>query len=145
MSRPYHRGEINKAFEKVKAELHAEAVLKGRGTSFYIDTYTGEKLWGGDLYDYDHIYPSELIHSKYKDEFTDQEIAEILNVRENIGVTLRSINQSKGKKNPETWIQDVRQTRNEFIKVDLVEKAIQRAKQAIENKKELLKRNQAGI
>jgi hypothetical protein len=139
MSRPYHRGEINKAFEKIKAQLHAEAVLKGRGIAFYLDTYTGGKLWGGDSYDYDHIFPSELIHTKYKDEFSDQEIAEIVNIRENIAVTLRSINQSKGKKNPEIWIQEVRQTRNESIKVDLVEKAIQHAKQAIEKKKDLLK------
>ena len=116
MSRPYHRGEINKAFEKVKAELHAEAVQRGNGRAFYIDTYTGEQLWGGDTYDYDHIYPSELIHSKYKDQFSDQEIAEIVNIPENIAVTLRGINQSKGKKNPEIWIQEGRQTRNETKK-----------------------------
>ncbi len=140
MSRPYHRGEINKAFEKVKAELHAEALRKGSGRAFYLDTYTGEQLWGGDPYDYDHIFPSELIHSKFKDQFNDQEIAEIVNIPENIAVTLRSINQSKGKKNPEVWIQEERQTRNESIKIDLVEKAIQLAKQAIEKKKELLKR-----
>ncbi len=104
MSRPYHRAEINRAFERVKALLHSEALGRGNGNAHYIDTYTGEELWSGDRYDYDHISPSEMVHSRYKERLTDLEIAEIVNIPENIAVTLRSINQSKGKKDPEFWI-----------------------------------------
>ena len=73
MSRPYHRGEINKAFEKVKAELHAQAIKEGNGRAFYIDSYTGQELWGGDAYDYDHIY----LTSNQKDEKYIIELDEI--------------------------------------------------------------------
>lgn len=132
MSRPYHRGEINKAFEKVKAELHAQAVKKGKGRAFYIDSYTGLELWGGDAYDYDHIYPSELIHSRYKDSLDDMQIAQIVNLPENIAVTTRSINQSKGKKDPERWLEEEEQFGNGVVKADLVKHAIQKAKAAIE-------------
>jgi hypothetical protein len=67
MSRPYHCAEIDKAFECAKALLHAQANKRGNGNAFYIDSYTGGELWGGDRYDYDHIFPSELIHTRYKD------------------------------------------------------------------------------
>lgn len=134
MSRPYHRGEINKAFEKVKAELHAQAVLKGGGRASYLDSYTGAQLWGGDPYDYDHIYPSKMVHSLYKDQFSDLEIAEIVNVPENIAVTLRSINQSKGKKSPELWLEDPRLLTANLVDLNLLRSAIQKAKAAIDRK-----------
>ncbi|MFC5624483.1 hypothetical protein [Algoriphagus winogradskyi] len=134
MSRPYHRGEINRAFERVKALLHFDAMQRGGGKARYIDSYTGEELWGGDRYDYDHIFPSELIHSRYKDKLTDTEIAEIVNIPENIAVTLRSINQSKGKKDPELWIQDSRLIISTKIKFGIAAKVIERAKIAIEKK-----------
>jgi hypothetical protein len=132
--RPYHRGEINRAFEKVKAELHAAATLRGNGRAFYRDSYTGAELWGGDPYDYDHIFPSEMIHSRYKDRLTDIQIAKIVNIPENIAVTLRSINQSKGKKDPEIWIQDLRLASSSPIRLDIAASAIQKAKKAIERK-----------
>jgi len=134
MSRPYHRGEINKAFERVKARLHAQALERGNGIANYIDTYTGEELWGGDRYDYDHIFPSEMVHTNYKDRLTDIQIAEIVNIPENIAVTLRSINQSKGKKDPELWIQDSRLILSSSVKLDIVRVAIIKAKKAIERK-----------
>lgn len=131
IARPYHRGEINRAFERAKAVLHAEAMLRGNGRAHYIDTYTGEELWGGDRYDYDHIFPSEMIHSRYKERLSDLQIAEIVNIPENIAVTLRSINQSKGKKDPEIWIQDSRILLATPIDVKLTTQAIERAKKAI--------------
>lgn len=134
MHRPYHRAEINKAFERAKALLHLEALQRGRGTAFFIDSYTGAELWGGDRYDYDHIFPSEMIHTRYKDKLTDFEIAEILNITENIAVTLRSINQSKGKKDPELWIKENSKLKTSSINLDIATKAIQRAKLAIEKR-----------
>ncbi len=137
MSRPYHRGEINRAFEKAKALMHAQAVQRGNGRAYYIDSYTGEELWGGDPYDYDHIFPSEIIHSRYKDRLSDIQIAEIVNIHENIAVTLRSINQSKGKKDPEFWIQDSRLILSTKIKLGIASRAIAVAKSAIEKKASL--------
>lgn len=134
MSRPYHRGEINKAFEKIKAKLHSEAVLKGRGRAFYFDSYTGNELRGGDPYDYDHIFPSEMIHTLLKDDFTDEEIAEIVNLRENIAVTLRTINQSKGKKNPEIWVKEEALVNHGLIDLEKVNDAVFAAKSAINKK-----------
>lgn len=134
ITRPYHRGEINRSFERAKAILHAEAMLRGNGTAYYIDTYTGEELWGGDRYDYDHIFPSEMLHSRYKDRLTDLEIAQIVNIPENIAVTLRSINQSKGKKDPEFWILDSSIMVGTSIKLTRVKSAIAIAKSAIEKK-----------
>jgi hypothetical protein len=131
MSRPYHRAEIDKAFERAKALLHAQANKRGNGNAFYIDSYTGGELWGGDRYDYDHIFPSELIHTRYKDQLTDLQIAEIVNIPENIAVTLRTINQSKGKKNPEIWIQDQISIATNKINVAMASTAIKQAKQAI--------------
>ncbi|RAI84190.1 hypothetical protein [Algoriphagus yeomjeoni] len=132
--RPYHRGEINRAFERVKALLHYDAVKRGNGIAFYIDTYTGEELRGGDAYDYDHIFPSEMIHSRYKNKLSDLQIAELVNIPENIAVTLRSINQSKGKKDPEFWILDSRIMIGTSIKLARVKSAIAKAKAAIEVK-----------
>lgn len=136
MSRPYHRAEINKAFERVKVLLHLEALQRGSGTAFFIDSYTGGELRGGERYDYDHIFPSEMIHTRYKDKLTDVEIAEIVNIPENIAVTLRSINQSKGKKDPESWILNI-STNTSIIKIDLAMRAIEKAKLAIEKKAHL--------
>lgn len=134
MSRPYHRSEINRAFERIKAILHFDAMQRGMGKAHYIDSYTGEELWGGDRYDYDHIFPSEMIHTRYKDKLTDLEIAQIVNIPENIAVTLRSINQSKGKKDPEVWVQDTRLILSSSVKLDIVRIAIMKAKLAIEKK-----------
>lgn len=132
MPRPYNRDEINKAFEKAKFILHEQALLRGNGRAYHLDTYTGEELWGGDRYDYDHIFPSEMIHTKYKDRLSDLEIAQVVNIPENIAVTLRSINQSKGKKDPEFWAMDTRIILSHPIKLELVHRAIARAKTALE-------------
>lgn len=105
-NRPYHRAEIDLAFTKRKALMHAEAVKRGNdGIALYIDCYTGKTLNGGNLYDYEHIRSSEEIFMKYRHILTNEQIAEVVNCPENVGVTLRTINQSKGKRRMEDWLQ----------------------------------------
>lgn len=101
-NRPYNRTEIDKAFNKVKAELHEEALERGQakyndGRALYKDAYTGKELRGGDAYEYDHARSAEEIHNKYKATHSDEQIAQIVNHRSNIKVTHTDINRSKGK------------------------------------------------
>ncbi|SHG44782.1 hypothetical protein SAMN05444372_10635 [Flavobacterium micromati] len=103
--RPYFRKEIDLAFVKRKAIMHAEALKRGGdGVALYQDCYTGKLLRGGDPYDYEHIRSSEEIFMKYRHILTNEQIAEVVNCRENVGVTLRTINQSKGKRRLEDWL-----------------------------------------
>ena len=63
--RPYFRKEIDLAFTKRKAIMHAEALKRGGdGKALYIDCYTGKTLRGGDPYDYEHFRSSEEIFMK---------------------------------------------------------------------------------
>ena len=88
--------------------MHAEAVKRGGdGIALFQDCYTGKTLRGGDAYDYEHIRSSEEIFMTYRANFTNTQIAEIVNCPENVGVTLRRINQSKGKRKMEDWLQSV--------------------------------------
>ena len=107
-NRPYRRIEIDKEFGKAKRAMHAVALSRGKAKGFthalYQDIYTGKQLRGGDPYDYDHIRSSEEIHSKYKSILNDDQIALVVNCPENIGVTLSSINKSKGKRRMEDWL-----------------------------------------
>ena len=97
-SRPYHRVEIDLLFTKVKAQMHQQALRRGGDdTALYTDCYTGETLRGGDRYDYEHIRSSEAVFMAYRDRLTNSQIAEVVNCPENVAVTLRTINQSKGK------------------------------------------------
>lgn len=103
--RPYFRKEINIEFEKVKARMHQEALIKGGdGKALFTDCYTGKTLRGGDPYDYEHIRSSEEIFMKYRHILTNEQIAQVVNCPENVGVTLRTINQSKGKRRMEDWL-----------------------------------------
>lgn len=105
-NRPYNRVEIDLAFTKRKALMHANAVKRGNdGIALYIDCYTGKTLRGGDPYDYEHIRSSEEIFMKFRHQLTNEQIAQVVNCPENVGVTLRLINQSKGKKRMEDWLQ----------------------------------------
>lgn len=104
-NRPYRRIEIDKIFNKTKAEMQKAALIRGGdGLAFYIDVYTGKTLRGGDPYDYEHIRSSEEIHSKYKPILSDDQIAQVVNCPENVGVTLTFINKSKGKRRMEDWL-----------------------------------------
>lgn len=101
--RSYFRKEIDIEFNKVKAALHAESVERGEGVALFQDCYTNKTLRGGDSYDYEHIRSSEEVFMKYRDILTNEEIAKVVNCVENVKVTQRSINQSKGKRRFEEW------------------------------------------
>jgi isocitrate dehydrogenase len=131
-NRPYRRIEIDREFSKVKRIMHSAALsrgkVKGFDQAYYQDIYTGKDLLGGDPYDYEHIRSSEEIHSKYKSILTDEQIALVVNCSENIGVTLSSINKSKGKRRMEDWLNiasnrdlngiDIKLTLNNLKKAD---------------------------
>jgi hypothetical protein len=103
--RPYRRTEIDKIFTKTKASMQQVALIRGGdGIALYIDVYTGKTLRGGDPYDYEHLRSSEAVHTQYKSVLTDEQIALVVNCPENVSVTLRSINQSKGKRKMEEWL-----------------------------------------
>lgn len=131
-SRPYSRLEIDKEFIKMKAAMHDEALTRGNGRALFDDCYTGKTLVGGDPYDYEHIFSSEAIHSKYKHLLSDQEIALVVNCPENVGVTMRVINQSKGKNDPEFWLAQSHHVRNNDIDLPFALENVKRAKVAIE-------------
>lgn len=131
-SRPYMRIEIDKVFTLKKAEMHAAAVNRGGGRALYQDCYTGKTLHGGDPYDYEHIYPSEWVFSTYKHILTDEQIGIVANCPENLKVTLRTINQSKGKTNPENWFGNPTNIANHGIDRSLALKTVQLAKAGIE-------------
>lgn len=132
LSRPYYRLEIDKEFNRVKAAMHADALTRGNGRALYQDCYSGKILNGGDPYDYEHIYGSEWVHTTYKHLLTDAQIALVVNCQENVGVTLRKINQSKGKTNPEIWFANDINIRNNDIDLNWAMGNIQKAKKAIE-------------
>lgn len=102
-NRPYWRKEIDDSFNKIKAKLHAEAQQRGGGVALFVDCYTRKELRGGDVYDYEHIRSAEEIFMKYRDRLTNEQIAQVVNCQDNVKVTLRTINQSKGKRTFEEW------------------------------------------
>jgi hypothetical protein len=104
-NRPYSRLAIDKIFTKTKATMQQAALIRGGdGLALYTDVYTGKTLRGGDAYDYEHLRSSEAVHTQFKSLLTDDQIALAVNCPENIGVTLRCINQSKGKRKMEDWL-----------------------------------------
>lgn len=101
-NRPYSRLAIDLIFTKTKAAMQKEALIRGGdGLALYTDVYTGKMLRGGDAYDYEHLRSSEALHTQFKSLLTDDQIALVVNCPENVGVTLRCINQSKGKRKME--------------------------------------------
>ena len=141
-TRPYHRTEIDVFFTSVKAQMHQEALMRGGdGRALYTDCYTGETLRGGDRYDYEHIRSSEAVFMAYRDRLTNSEIAEVVNCPENVAVTLRTINQSKGKMKLEDWLSNANNVSNHRIDVTLSKNAAARADRGIQQKvKEILSR-----
>lgn len=141
-TRPYHRIEIDLLFTKVKSKLHQEALARGGdGVALYTDCYTGETLRGGDRYDYEHIRSSEEVYMMYRDRLTNHEIAEVVNCPENVAVTLRTINQSKGKRKMEDWLANASNVSNYGIDVAITINALANADRGIQQKvKEILSR-----
>ncbi|MGR7814035.1 hypothetical protein [Lacinutrix undariae] len=129
-TRPYHRTEIDLLFNKVKSQMHQAAVIRGGdGIALYTDCYTGQSLRGGDRYDYEHIRSSESVFMMYRDRLTNTEIAEVVNCPENVAVTSRTINQSKGKMAMEEWLSNP----NNKLRVDIsvTKKSIKNADKGI--------------
>ncbi|WP_293010793.1 hypothetical protein, partial [Mongoliibacter sp.] len=135
------RFDIDKVFNLVKASMHQEACKRGiNGNALFQDCYTGKTWNGGEAYDYEHIYGSEWVHSAYKHLLTDEEIALVVNCPENVAVTSRSINQSKGKTSPEVWFANPRNIENHGIDLKLAQENIKKAKAGIEKKVKELSR-----
>lgn len=130
--RPYSRFEIDKVFIQVKATMHQAAVKRGNGNALYKDCYTGKILNGGDTYDYEHIYGSEWVFTTYKHLLTDGQIAQVVNCPDNVGVTLRRINQSKGKISPEIWLAQSIHIQNNQIDLNWAMGNVQKAKSGID-------------
>jgi len=108
-NRPYRRFEIDLVFKALKATMHKDAIQRGihydnESIALYYDCYTGKMFRGGDRYDYEHIISAEAIFSHYKSTRTNEEIAQIVNHPDNLKVTLRTINQYKGKYDLQTRI-----------------------------------------
>ena len=134
-TRPYHRTEIDLLFIKIKSQMHEEALARGgNGIALYTDCYTGETLRGGDRYDYEHIRSSEAVFMMYRDRLTNYEIAEAVNCVENVAVTLRTINQSKGKMRMEDWLANSSNVTNHGINVALTKNALTKADRGIQKK-----------
>ena len=113
----------------------------GDGRALYTDCYIGETLRGGDRYDYEHIRSSEAVFMAYRDRLTNHEIAEVVNCPENVAVTLRTINQSKGKMRLEDWLSHVSNVSNYRINLVLSKNAAAKADRGIQQKvKEILSR-----
>lgn len=75
----------------------------------------------------------------YRDRLTNQEIAEVVNCPENVSVTLRTINQSKGKMRMEDWLANASNVSNHSINVALTKNALANTDKGIERKvKEIL-------
>ncbi len=131
-NRPYNRTEINKEFNKVKAEMHQEALARGQakyndGKALYKDGYNGNELRGGDAYEYDHARSAEEIFNKYKATHTDKQIAKIVNHRSNIIVTNTDINRFKGKYRFEDKLKNVGRAKELGINLGFTKKALRMA------------------
>lgn len=132
-NRPYSRLAIDLVFNKTKASMQKEALIRGGdGLALYVDVYTGKILRGGDPYDYEHLRSSEELFSRYKSILTDDQIAKVVNCPENVSVTLRCINQSKGKRKMEDWLNNPVNILNNDIDLKLTMVNLKKADNAIE-------------
>ena len=60
---------------------------------------------------------------EYRDRLTNSEIAEVVNCPENVAVTLRVINQSKGKMRLEDWLSNQNNVTKHNIILSLAKKS----------------------
>jgi hypothetical protein len=131
--RPYRRIEIDKIFTRTKASMQQAALIRGGdGIALYIDVYTGKTLRGGDPYDYEHLRSSESVHTQFKSLLTDEQIALVVNCSENVAVTLRCINQSKGKRKMEDWLSNPANITENGIDLKLALSNLKQADEGIE-------------
>lgn len=133
--RPYNRDAINELFKIRKKELHLEGLKNGsNGVSKFSDIYTGKILRGGEKFDYDHIISAKTVFDKYKHVLTDKQIAELANMKENIGPTIRDINKSKGKKDLLKWFKNPKNDQIHQVNEDLLINNYKRAEEAVNNR-----------
>ena len=136
-NRPYFRVEIDHIFDKRKKLMHNEALTRGlefdnSKKALFKDCYTGKILRGGDRYDYEHIIAAEEIFMHYRATNTNEEIAEIVNHPDNVAVTLRTINQYKGKYPLTSRLLDNPEKILEFdIDVSLAKANLEKARKAV--------------
>ncbi|WP_156810105.1 hypothetical protein [Nitritalea halalkaliphila] len=130
-NRPYWRFEIDQVFAARKAQMHQEAQRRGGGVALFEDCYTGKTLRGGEDYHYEHIFSAEEIFMRYRDRLTNAQIAELVNCPENIGVTLATINRSKGKKSVGEWLADTAKLAQLGVDPARVRAAARRAEEGI--------------
>ncbi len=136
-NRPYFRTEIDFLFDKRKKLMHNEALIRGLEfdnvkKALFTDCYTGKVLRGGDRYDYEHIIAAEEIFMHYRATHSNEEIAEIVNHPDNVAVTLRTINQYKGKYPLASRLLDNPEKIQEFdIDVSLAKANLEKATKAV--------------
>ncbi|MGY6558617.1 MAG: hypothetical protein ACXIT9_04980 [Nitritalea sp.] len=138
-NRPYWRFEIDQVFLKRKAEMHHQAQQRGGGVALFEDCYTGQTLRGGDPYQYEHIISSEEIFMRFRSQLTNEQIAELVNCPENLGVTLAGINQSKGKKAIGDWLADTAKLAQLGVDPARARAAARRAEEGIQRMYRLLR------
>jgi hypothetical protein len=132
-NRPYSRLAIDLIFTKTKASMQKAALIRGGdGIAIYCDVYTGKLLRGGEAYDYEHLRSSQALHTQLKSILTDDQIALVVNCPENVGVTLRCINQAKGKRKMEDWLNNSANITNNNIDLKLTLANLKKADDAIE-------------
>ena len=136
-NRPYCRTEIDDVFKRRKASMQKEALQRGldfdgNNLALYQDCYTGKTLRGGDRYDYEHIISAEAVFTHHKGNYSNEQIAEIVNHPDNVGVTLRTINQYKGKYDLQTRILNNSAKISQFdIDMALAENNLRKAEKAV--------------
>ena len=137
-NRPYSRIAIDKEFKIIKAKMHSEALQRGAKENVkhavFKDAYTGKKLIGGGKYEFDHIRSSEKIFNKYKAILTDDEIAKLVNIKENIVATHTDINRAKGKWDLEKLLEDNQKVKTLGINLPLAKHSAKKADEAIKRK-----------
>ncbi len=131
-NRSYNRTEIDKVFEKIKAEKHKEALARGQAKyndnkALCQDGYSGTELRGGDAYEYDHVRSAEEIFNKYKGTHSDKQIAQIVNHPSNIKATSTDINRFKGKYRFEDKLKNEARVKELGINSNRVKKALKNA------------------
>ena len=137
-NRPYSRIAIDKEFKIIKAQMHSEALTRGAKENVkyavFKDAYTGKKLIGGGKYEFDHIRSSEKIFNKYKAILTDDEIAKLVNCKENVVATHTDINRVKGKWDLEKLLEDNQKVKTLGINLPLAKQSAKKADEAIKRK-----------
>lgn len=115
----YRRDVFEKGFTKVKQEIYIET------NNYHTDTYTGKSLIPGGTWDFEHIISAKEFSSLPNIDKLEYEVqSQILNHRNNIGFTERSINKSKSKYGLIEWLNRKSNGRkisnSEFYKIDII-------------------------